>query len=125
VSEEERKRLIQEKLKASDLANLVNTEGSPQNLALTWLTDLDPSYICPQNDRLLQRYSIAVFYYATEGNDWLKCSAPEDFEDQAAIEVAAQNCPGTPWLTAGSECDWAGLTCNDKNEIQRIDIGKY
>lgn len=74
---------------------------------------------------MVQRYAMAVFYYSTEGDDWSKCSAPSDFTDPASVAAAYANCPGNPWLTNVTACDWAGLTCNnDGSEIVRIDIGE-
>ena len=103
----------------------LSTTGTPQNLAQNWLINLDPYYVCPLDDKLVQRYVLAVFYYSTEGDDWAKCSAPTDFSDQTAIDAAVSNCPGNPWLLDVSECEWAGAVCNDKNSTERIDIGTY
>lgn len=99
--------------------------GSPQNRAQSWLVDSDSAYTCPEDVSLVQRYAMAVFYYSTEGDDWSKCSAPSDFTDPASVAAAYANCPGNPWLTNVTACDWAGLTCNDDgSEIVRIDIGE-
>jgi hypothetical protein len=125
VSPEERELLIKGRLNAVSDSDDLDTAGTPQNLARTWLIEDDPAYTCPEDKMLVQRYTMAVFYYSTEGDDWAACSAPTNFTDQAAIDEANANCPGTPWLTEGLDCEWAGLSCNDKNEMERIDIGEY
>jgi hypothetical protein len=117
--------LIETRLKEVSDATALSTSGTPQNLAQNWLINLDPYYVCPLDDKLVQRFALAVFYYSTEGDDWAKCSAPTDFTDQAAIDAAVANCPGNPWLMDVSECAWAGAICNSKNETERIDIGAY
>ena len=124
VSEEERKRLIDIRLAEVSDPNALNATGTPQNLARSWLIDSDTAYTCPDDSTIVPRYAMAVFYYSTEGGDWAKCSAPSDFADPAAVAAAYANCPGTPWLTNGTVCNWAGLTCNETSGIERIDIGE-
>ena len=74
---------------------------SPQYRAAVWLADVDPlnlavSQLTPQ---LLQRYALAVLYYAMNGDMWLSCFTTD------------VSCPsGQNWLTQG-ECLWFGLTC--------------
>jgi hypothetical protein len=105
-------------------------EGSPQNLAANWLINEDMAYLCPQDPTLIQRYSMAVFYYSTEGDDWFECSAPPDFSSQESIAEANANCdiivPGSEssdaWLTPSSECDWGGAACSESGFIERIDF---
>jgi hypothetical protein len=109
----------------------LETEGTPQNLAMTWIIELDPLQLCPQDDNLIQRYVMAVFYYSTRGGRWLECSAPTEFDDQEAIESANMGCdiivPGgksDAWLTPSLECEWGGVACNDDGFVNRIDFGK-
>jgi hypothetical protein len=109
----------------------VDTEGSPQQLATTWIIDEDPSFLCPQDPNLIQRYVMAVFYYSTRGDRWTQCSAPEVFDDPEAIDEANEACmidvPGgqgtNAWLTPSGECTWGGLGCNDAEVIERIEMG--
>lgn len=109
----------------------LDTPGTPQNLALDWITNLDTLYVCPQQTRaLIQRYVMAVFYYSTRGDSWRLCSAPEDFSDPDSIDMANALCGDNAWLTPVSECLWRFLECevnpiNVQNEVMvRIDIGK-
>ena len=104
----------------------LNTPGTPQNSAMEWLINLDPAYTCPHDPLLVQRYVMAVFYYSTEGADWARCSAPEDFDDPDSVADANQNCgSGNAWLTPDDECAWGGLRCNVDSEMERMDIGTY
>ena len=117
--------------------------NSPQAKALDWITNKDAisPILCPNrieegvgctrggvvND-MIQRYVLAVFYYATDGDDWDQCSAASDFSDSAAVAEADANCDRvvTPfgvanarvgdtstnaWLGAVNECEWGGVAC--------------
>ena len=115
----------------------LNMAGSPQNMALDWLINKDAMYACPEDDNLVQRYVVAVFYYSSIGDEWLQCSAPDDLENPDSIEKANANCNiedespdggGTDaWLTPVSECQWAGLACQRSigNVLVRIDFGEF
>ena len=110
----------------------LETEDSPQNLARTWIIDLDPLYICPLDPGLIQRYVMAVFYYSTGGGSWSQCSAPPEFDKPEVIDSANMECNITAadgksnaWLTPNSVCDWGGVGCNgDEESVNRIDFGK-
>lgn len=83
--------------------------NSPQSKALDWLINEDPLVLTPSivttDDRILQRYALAVFYYATDGpNSWLPNS----------------------WMN-GNECSgqfWIGLSCNDNDEVRSMAFGE-
>jgi hypothetical protein len=42
---------------------------------LDWITIEDEAQLCPNDDNLIQRYIMAVFYYSTDGDRWAECSA--------------------------------------------------
>jgi hypothetical protein len=120
--------------------------GSPQDVALQWLIETDPFFVCPDNPKALQRYILAVFYYSTDGDNWDQCSAPDDFNSAMSIDAANDNCnvrttpiaggstnptflPTTEgtmaWLTPTYECEWAGINCRVESEcVDRIEFGK-
>jgi hypothetical protein len=110
----------------------LDTEGTPQNEAFQWMVGGDPNYLCPNDPMLSQRYSLVVFYYSTNGNRWTQCEAPVDASDEALVEEANERCDLDPlpdsgsnaWLTPGSECEWAGVVCNDDGIIEQLDMGK-
>jgi hypothetical protein len=118
--------------------------GSPQDVALQWLIETDPFFVCPDNPKALQRYILAVFYYSTDGDNWDQCSAPDDFNSAMSIDAANDNCnvrttpiaggstnptflPTTEgtmaWLTPTYECEWAGINCRVESEcVDRIEF---
>lgn len=108
------------------------TPGTPQNMALNWLVDDDTAYLCPEDEFLVQRYSLAAHYYSLSGSRWFNCSAPEDLSDPAAIAAANAACEIEPvagtgsdaWLTPSHECDWGGIACNDGMKVERLELGE-
>jgi len=75
----------------------------PQTLALNWLTkeDAGSNLTTSSTADLLQRYAMAVFYFAMDGDNW------------------NQN---TTFLSEASVCDWGssygdGVTCNGAGQV--------
>ena len=83
----------------SDLAN----SSTPQGKAFDWIVSVDELHLCPGDDRLIQRYAAVVLYFSTRGEGWND---------------------NTSWLSARSECEWAGLTCNFIGEVISVKLGK-
>lgn len=106
---------------------------SAQSNALNWLINED-KYYC-YNDKaydLVQRYSLAVFYYSTNGDDWRMCGKnskltckPEYFKISSDTENANINWEiSEDWLSQAHECYWAGVKCKTsliKNPVLNID----
>jgi hypothetical protein len=104
----------------SDAAALANPD-SPQSKARHWLLFEDTLWkgnskeeevegavvVRPQQERVVQRYVLAVQYYATNGpNSWKENN----------------------WLQGGDECAnpvWTGLDCTDSNEVRTMVLGMY
>jgi hypothetical protein len=129
-----RELLIRVVLNGVSSTEAIDTPGSPQNLAFNWVVNLDPEYLCPDNPTLVQRYSLAVFYYSTAGDNWIECSAPTEFDSQDAIDAANDACDIDPvdgagtnaWLTAGTECQWGGVVCeplDGTGPVDTLEIG--
>mmetsp|Transcript_37352 Transcript_37352/g.90120 ORF Transcript_37352/g.90120 Transcript_37352/m.90120 type:complete len:460 (+) Transcript_37352:64-1443(+) len=126
----ERRSQILDILGAISFSDLFETTGTPQQQALDWIVDDDVSQLCPDDSSLIQRYTLALFYYSTNGDDWKQCNAPEEFDD-ASIDEANAACTLTTvnattifpndqrgtnaWLTSGSECLWGGISCYAPN----------
>jgi hypothetical protein len=72
------------------------TEGSPQSKALDWLANQDPSQIGIEDEFMLQRYAVAVFFFATLGDG----AAPDS-------EWTMQE----NWMTGKGYCSWYGVEC--------------
>lgn len=82
---------------STSAAVAASTDAStPQQAALNWLAFNDPLGLDAATDpamRIIQRYSAAVLYYGTAGENW---------NDK------------TGWLGGQHECDWVGVTCQVK-----------
>jgi hypothetical protein len=87
----------------------LSTEGTPQFKANEWLIKVDSLKLTPSetvtDERVLQRYSLAVLYYATGG--------PDSWNPNS-------------WLT-GDECSgqyWTGISCDDDRRVRAMAFGK-
>ena len=65
-------------------------------------------------------YALAVFYYATGGDDWKECS-------QSHSQESANDCVGgVPWMTPSvPHCDWNWISCNDAGRVVGIMFSTY
>jgi len=83
--------------------NLLDTEGTDQYRALDWIMSVDKLNVTDDEARLKQRYTLCVFFYSLNGEDWLL---------------------NTSWLDGNEdECIWYGVTCGqDQHMIERIEI---
>jgi hypothetical protein len=74
-----------------------------QESALNWLANEDPANLAVDTDStiLLERYTAALFYFATKGEGW-------------RIQ--------TDWLTSSAVCSWSGLDCNQQGFLTRMDL---
>lgn len=102
--------------KLSEIVSMISNEDalrnpkSPQYLARNWLIFQDGFYADTNvsdvsQHRVVQRYVLAVFYFATGGNTiWL----------------------GTNWLN-GDECNemWDHISCNEIGEVRAISCGTF
>mmetsp|Transcript_3121 Transcript_3121/g.7158 ORF Transcript_3121/g.7158 Transcript_3121/m.7158 type:complete len:755 (-) Transcript_3121:198-2462(-) len=77
------------------------TRDTPQQKALNWIAFEDDLQLKADEDpveRIAQRYSLAVLYYATNGESWLR---------------------DTGWLTGREhECTWYGLECENRQIVE-------
>ena len=76
--------------------------STPQGMAYFFLLDEVPSYIC--SPTVVQRYSLSVFYFSTEGSRWTEDSG---------------------WLSRRQECEWFGVECNSNGLVTSLSLGKY
>lgn len=135
MTEDERTGFIFDVLSTvSNINDLMDmTTSSPQYLAFQWIDSVDNAIICPPrfgNDssniakRLIQRYVVSVFYFATYGpTSWLNCRD----------ETSGGDCVGRPpnpdngndnclppsdenpmrYLDGSHECNWLGSHCSE------------
>lgn len=76
--------------------------SSPQYRAAIWAADIAPLGFRGNSPRMISRYSLAVLYFATNGDDWVRCGRDSKQCD-----------PSEEWLTAENECDWYAISCLD------------
>mmetsp|Transcript_28059 Transcript_28059/g.41443 ORF Transcript_28059/g.41443 Transcript_28059/m.41443 type:complete len:659 (+) Transcript_28059:501-2477(+) len=97
-----------------NVTNPVHLRNSsfPQYQALQWLLEEDGLVLCPANDKhIVQRWTLAIMYYATEGDQWFRCSNSPSPADNCGSEPPFQN-GERRFLSSFHECEWAGLVCN-------------
>ena len=108
LTPEERFELIQERISnvVYDPASL-QSMNSPQQNALQWLATEDTFHQdiveidATLQEKLEQRYSLAVFYYALYGATWFSNDGWLDSERE--------------------ECSWQFISCDDDNRVVAID----
>lgn len=81
----------------------LDTTGTAQNLALRWLTDDDPAKLEPDDDAILQRYALAVFYFSTY-------VASEFQDDVAQVQQGGWKYMDY-WMSDKGICLWYGVSC--------------
>lgn len=105
----------------------MNDIYSSARLAFEWLVGQDAFYICPDDEKLLQRYVVSKLYFQQEGDSWLECSNSNytihrnpscNPPDYTGLNLLA----GESWLSSVHECDWAFITCNDEQCITKIEV---
>ena len=117
ISEEERAAQILALLDAAGNVTKIGDLGTSQGLAADWLINQDFRKECP-SEKIVQRWVIAVFYFATEGESWNKCSA-------AGSDLCGSEFPfdgKRRFLSDFSECEWAGITCNNDDCVTEIEF---
>ena len=105
--------------------------------ALEWMMYHDPTReeLTESDSNFTQRFVMTYFYFATSvDQEWAYCAPPQEFdkptckfsystkflteEEQEAITIE-----GYRWLSELHVCEWVGVTCNDYNEIEAIELG--
>ena len=102
----------------SDPAAL-STVGTPQNTAAEWLISEDEEVRCPDDNKLVHRYVMALFYFSTNGDDWTRCNQGDSTCGSVAPFLGQDN-----YLSGSHECNWAGLTCDAEQCITYIEFGE-
>ena len=90
-----------------EIQQIVSTisDNVPNQVALDWLLNEDTNTnSCGGVDSIIQRYSLAVFFYETDGPNW-------------------KNKDG--WLNSQNECTtWRGIECNTDGRVTKIILGE-
>jgi len=107
AANDRRSHAILEKLLGVTSELSLSTPGSAQNAATCWLLFEDPKKMKASNSQFLQRYALAVFWFATDGKGHWQVK--------------------TDWMSGKDECSWYGITCGRSwtgtNLVREIDLG--
>lgn len=91
--------------------------GSPQYRAAEFLSDIDNiAADFDTTEKLQERYALATFYYAMDGDDsWFSCNQ------------ADTNCTtGNSWMDPNVDhCDWSAIRCNDDGRVVDVFFCKF
>jgi len=75
----------------------IREPGTPQSSAYHWITEFDE--LLNAETHFVQRYALAVLYYSAKGENW---THSDNFLDD------------------NHECEWYGISCNSKLEVDEI-----
>lgn len=90
---------------------IFSDESSPQYRAATWVANnVSTDGNIGSDDRVIRRFALATFYFATNGDEWFICG-----RESTSCDVSRE------WLTGANECDWYAIKCNqDDSHITEI-----
>ena len=107
----------------------VHDLNTPQGMAADWIVSKDMRQLAQNNIHLMQRYSLAVLYFSTNGSQWTYCSqnpSESSCEYSCWIDNQPQNCTSMCYLSESHECSWMGNSCiEDEGDIRNIALRKY
>jgi len=141
LTSQERRDFIYQRIVDSGVSDPddLTAEGSPQQLALDWIVSGDHGDLSHEHEYLLQRYALAVFFYATHGDFIFPPTATaenttdhehdqeegieghEDYAEAPAGEEEDYELDGAPdwinqnrWMSSYGICAWHGIQCHHR-----------
>jgi hypothetical protein len=102
-------------------SGLIRDFSTPQGQAANWILLEDLPRLCQNNEKLVQRWVMAVMYFSTGGPEWIQCSA-EALNDLCGLDDRFQG--KQRFLSTFNECEWAGNSCNAQECVTEIEFGK-
>ena len=97
----------------------LSVQGSPQQRAAAWIADKDVQALpLDQTDTLVQRYVLAVFFYAMGGETWTNSLNFLNKEDSCKWYIAG-------FAGESKELKQFGVTCNNSNKVSEIHFREY
>eukprot|EP00934_Nitzschia_sp_Nitz4_P008742 Nitzschia sp. Nitz4//scaffold95_size97785//6851//13079//NITZ4_004655-RA/size97785-processed-gene-0.3-mRNA-1//1//CDS//3329560436//8732//frame0 len=92
------------------------SSGAPHSLTSIWISQLDSMELSTSDASLLQRYTLALFYFMTR--QWKSCNAASTnsclYYELVVGEdgsLSYDTSVATRWLSPLDECDWVGVSC--------------
>ena len=110
-----------------------NGDASACRKALDWLVNSDELYLNHTSKNLLQRFVLAYFYHHTSKEaQWISCNPAQGQESNFCsyhyVGPLGEHYDESPfhirWLSPEDECDWAGVYCNDLNQVNEISLSQ-
>jgi hypothetical protein len=104
--------------------------SSPQGKATDWILNDDSQLLEANSANLIQRYSLAVLYFATQGKNWTSC-ARDDSNSTCTYTCYVNNlqeeCSSKRYLSDAHECRWMGNTCIEegKGNLRTLTLRKF
>jgi hypothetical protein len=116
--------------------NELEDTTSPYRMALDWITFKDPMAVTPEQTHFVQRYILAYLHFATSVKQpWNSGCDPVDPQtgEQAdrcewsyIVDSSRDpvNLSAHRWLSGASECDWAGIDCDESLQVRGLLLSK-
>jgi hypothetical protein len=109
-------------------------QEDPYRKALNWMMYHDPirQNLHKEDSNFLQRYIMTYFYFATSvDGEWAYCAPPQENDEPTCLyqsdvswtEITTNSrVPKTAsrWLSDLPTCNWAGVQCNENNQINQL-----
>lgn len=92
-------------VKAHSISTRLDIGPQARDQALGWIIDDDEFNLTADSESLEERYILAVFYFALDGQNW-------------TMEKK-------PWLSNSSHCSWFGVICDDNENIEALHLCKF
>jgi hypothetical protein len=118
---------IQDQVELVVGSDKLNDPSTPHYQAMEWILHEDKLQLTADDPNLVQRYLLVIFYMqTTQGGDWVSCGRADD-EDSFCLwhNLNPIYIPKTRWLSDDSECNWAGVLCDEFNTTRAIDLCKF
>lgn len=121
MSNAERANAIKDIVVTLSTAKQLETSGTPQNRAFNWLTKQDSLFVCPDDRQSVrQRYTLAVVYFAVDGDSWDKCSRKNR---TCTTMVGGKLRSFASYLSSDDVCKWFGVSCDGAGDITHVLLG--
>ena len=97
-----------------ELETVMALRETPQFQAANWIVNEDARELQSDDTSLIQRYVLAILYFATQGHRWDCWLMPNGKEHFFMNRT---------FLDENDECEWLGVTCLDGN-LYELYLGK-
>lgn len=114
ASSDDRRNVIFDYLSSLSGKEAIDDIEHPAFMASSWIADEDRIKVCPGDPNFTQRYILALLYFSTSGDDWVRCTRNSTTE-----------CAKNRFLSDFNECNWGGVTCDSQQRVTKLNLGKY